>query len=212
MQKFKRDFEAGTAGREPAAGSTRRASTRAATSTRASRCCRSTCSVEDVRRLRRLELHDAAVVRGRTVRTSAAAARSSASPSSRSTSTSPTRSVRSRWRRPTAPCAPTSSGCSASSRRASARPPSSTIACRNILMAKLSGSGAAAKTITPMKSKRRPSAAEELSRGESLTTMLGKRSAKVAPADDTSSIEARRDAGGGEDADGGGDGATRTPW
>ena len=54
-------------------------------------------------------------------------------------------------------------------------------ACRNILMAKLSGSGAAAKTITPMKSKRRPSAAEELSRGESLTTMLGKRSAKVAP-------------------------------
>ena len=39
-----------------------------------------------------------------------------------------------------------------------------------------------------MKSKRRPSAAEELSRGESLTTMLGKRSAKVAPAD-TSSIE-----------------------
>ena len=61
-------------------------------------------------------------------------------------------------------------------------------ACRNILMAKLSGSGATAKTITPMKSKRRPSAAEELSRGESLTTMLGKRSAKVAPAD-TSSIE-----------------------
>ena len=54
-------------------------------------------------------------------------------------------------------------------------------ACRNILMAKLSGSGATAKTITPMKSKRRPSAAEELSRGESLTTMLGKRSAKVAP-------------------------------
>ena len=63
-------------------------------------------------------------------------------------------------------------------------------ACRNILMAKLSGSGATAKT-TPMKSKRRPSAAEELSRGESLTTMLGKRSAKVAPSSegDTSQLE-----------------------
>jgi hypothetical protein len=63
-------------------------------------------------------------------------------------------------------------------------------ACRNILMAKLSGSGATAKTITPMKSKRRPSAAEELSRGESLTTMLGKRSAKVAPAEGDTSLEA----------------------